>query len=42
MVDEYRLADLTGCAKVLKVLLAATLGSCALRHPFIIMLLIEL
>lgn len=39
---EYRLADLAGRAKVLKDLLAATLGICALRHPLIIMLLEKL
>lgn len=39
---EYRLAVLAGCAKALKLLLVATLGSCDLKHPLIIMLINEL
>lgn len=36
---EYRLAILAGCAKVLKLLFVATLGSCDLKHALIIMLI---
>lgn len=35
---EYRRAALAGCANVLKVLFAATRGSCALKHPLTIIL----
>lgn len=39
---EYRLAVRVGCANVLNDLFAATLGSCNLIHPLIIMLMIKL
>ena len=39
---EYRLVVLTGCAKVLELLFAATLGSCDLIHPLSIILINEL
>lgn len=38
---EYRLVVLAGCVKFLKLLLAATLGSCDLIHPLSIMMLDE-
>lgn len=38
---EYRLAVLAGLANVLKVLFAATLGNCDLKHPLNIMLINE-
>lgn len=39
---EYRLVVLAGRAKVLKLLFAATLGSCDLMHPLNIMLINKL